>query len=171
MIMDMKFKFNSSGFTLVELLVVIAIIGVLASVALVAINPLEQIRRSQDQAAFSTAGAYVGALQAYSAAKGSMPWPVSCAAPAAGSALALSSMGGCTTAMITSGELKQGSTNQSVLTKLFLSEMTTGGVSSPVICFKPQSSQMVTDTVKNVYSQTGGACATPGTAACYICAF
>ncbi len=43
----MKNKF-SRGFTLIELLVVIAIIGVLASGVLVAINPLEQIKKARD---------------------------------------------------------------------------------------------------------------------------
>ena len=38
------------GFTLVELLVVIAIIGVLASVIVLVINPVELLRRSRDSA-------------------------------------------------------------------------------------------------------------------------
>lgn len=42
-------KFSSKkGFTLVELLVVIAVLGVLAAGVLVAIDPLEQLRRGRD---------------------------------------------------------------------------------------------------------------------------
>lgn len=39
---------KSSGFTLIELLIVIAVIGVLASVVLAVINPLEQLAKSRD---------------------------------------------------------------------------------------------------------------------------
>lgn len=39
---------NQVGFTLVELLVVIAVVGVLASIALISINPLAQFARARD---------------------------------------------------------------------------------------------------------------------------
>lgn len=172
---DMKFfsKLQSSkGFTLVELLVVIAIIGILAAGVLVAINPLEQIRRTQDQSLITTSQQYLGALNAYAAAKGSMPWGsvTGCTTPAS---TLVSNLGSCTTALISSGDLKQGSGDQTtVLSKLYLTETAgTGGVTSNVMCFRPTSSQVVTSTEKNRYTINGGTCATPGTTACYVCVF
>ncbi len=42
------------GFTLIELLVVIAVLGVLATVVIVAINPLQQLARTRDTGRIST---------------------------------------------------------------------------------------------------------------------
>jgi len=53
------------GFTLVELLVVIAVIGVLATVILVAINPLEQLARTRDAGRKQTLGQIGNAIQSY----------------------------------------------------------------------------------------------------------
>lgn len=50
---------NNKGFTLIELLIVIAVIGVLAAAVLIALNPLEQFKRSRDaglKEAISTIG-------------------------------------------------------------------------------------------------------------------
>ena len=46
--MKTKVNKNAKGFTLIELLVVIAIIGILAAVVLIALNPVEFLRRSRD---------------------------------------------------------------------------------------------------------------------------
>lgn len=45
---------REEGFTLIELLVVIAVLGVLATVVIVAINPLQQLARSRDTGRIST---------------------------------------------------------------------------------------------------------------------
>lgn len=71
---------SSSGFTLIELLVVIAVIGVLAAGILIAIDPLEQIRRAQDSSTKEQTAAVGRAVEAYyinsvagSSATGSYP--------------------------------------------------------------------------------------------------
>jgi len=53
------------GFTLVELLIVIAILGVLATVVLVAIDPIEQMARARDSGRKQTVAQYGHALEAY----------------------------------------------------------------------------------------------------------
>lgn len=56
---------SSKGFTLIELLIVIAVIGVLAAGVLVAINPLQQIRRANDTKIRSDIGQLTQAAQAF----------------------------------------------------------------------------------------------------------
>lgn len=63
------------GFTLIELLIVIAILGTIAVVALLAIDPLEQLRRSRDAGRLSTVAQLGHAVQGYAtgSADGSYP--------------------------------------------------------------------------------------------------
>jgi len=56
---------NKKGFTLIELLIVIVILGILAAALLSAINPLEQIRKSQDTSKKSDAAEVLNALERY----------------------------------------------------------------------------------------------------------
>lgn len=56
---------KSSGFTLIELLIVIAVIGVLASVVLAVINPLEQLAKSRDAGRRSSVAQLGKAMNAY----------------------------------------------------------------------------------------------------------
>ncbi|OGH11245.1 MAG: hypothetical protein A2857_06495 [Candidatus Levybacteria bacterium RIFCSPHIGHO2_01_FULL_36_15] len=53
------------GFTLVELLVVIAVLGILATVILVAVDPLEQFARGRDASRKTVVGQLGRALSAY----------------------------------------------------------------------------------------------------------
>lgn len=54
-----------SGFTLIELLIVIAILGLLATVVLVAINPLQQLARTRDAGRKSSVAQLGHAMEAY----------------------------------------------------------------------------------------------------------
>lgn len=62
-------KTTQKGFTLIELLVVIAVIGVLAGAIIVAVNPVEQLRRARDTQRKSAMGQLSTAVAAYYASK------------------------------------------------------------------------------------------------------
>jgi prepilin-type N-terminal cleavage/methylation domain-containing protein len=65
-----SFFIKTAGFTLIELLIVIAVIGVLATVVLVAIDPLEQLARSRDAGRKSSISQLSNAIQAYATVNG-----------------------------------------------------------------------------------------------------
>lgn len=53
------------GFTLIELLIVIAVLGVLATVVIVAINPLENLAKTRDAGRLNSVGQLGHALEAF----------------------------------------------------------------------------------------------------------
>lgn len=63
-------KTFQKGFTLIELLVVIAVIGVLAGAIIVAINPVDQLKRARDTQRISSTSQIAGAVSAFYASKG-----------------------------------------------------------------------------------------------------
>ena len=66
--------FSRLGFTMIELLVVIAVIGVLATVVLATLNPIEQINKSRDLGANTDAAQMVNALSRYFTSQEKFPW-------------------------------------------------------------------------------------------------
>lgn len=62
------------GFTLIELLIVITLLGILAVAVLSAINPVEQINRSNDTSSRSDAEQLINAIDRFYASKGYYPW-------------------------------------------------------------------------------------------------
>jgi prepilin-type N-terminal cleavage/methylation domain-containing protein len=67
------------GFTLIELLIVIVIIGILAAAVLAAINPIEQINKSQDTQTRANAREILNAAERYYTSVQQYPWDVTAA--------------------------------------------------------------------------------------------
>lgn len=66
--------YTKKGFTLIELIIVIAIIGVLASVLVVALNPIEQSNKSRDVAAKAALKSIHDLAIRFYYKTGYMPW-------------------------------------------------------------------------------------------------
>lgn len=64
----------SEGFTLVELLIVIALLGVIATIVIAAINPIEQANRASDAGLKADGSQMVSAIQRYYVSHSSYPW-------------------------------------------------------------------------------------------------
>ena len=143
------------GFTMIELLVVIAIIGILAVGLLSAINPVEQINKSNDTATKAAAKEFVAAAERYYTTKQYYPWQV---ASGAGQAVAWFNLSASTSdpdgatatqiaplpVLISSSEMKSNSVT--AITKagansevgMYLSMGATTS-DNPYLCFKPRS--------------------------------
>jgi len=67
-------KTLAQGFTLVELLIVIALLGVIATIVIAAINPLEQANRAADSGMKADASQIVSAIQRYYTTHNEFPW-------------------------------------------------------------------------------------------------
>lgn len=67
-------KTLAQGFTLVELLIVIALLGVIATIVIAAINPLEQANRATDSGMKADASQIVSAIQRYYTTHNEFPW-------------------------------------------------------------------------------------------------
>ena len=63
-----------TGFTLVELLIVIALLGVIATIVIAAINPIEQANRARDTRFKADGGQILSAIERYFTAKAEFPW-------------------------------------------------------------------------------------------------
>jgi len=69
-------RITAKAFTLVELLIVIALLGVIATIVIAAINPIEQANRSRDAGMKADASQLVSALQRYYTGFNNYPWTI-----------------------------------------------------------------------------------------------
>lgn len=172
---------NKVGFTLIELLVVIGILGVLAAALLAAINPVEQLNKSQDTAQKYAASQFTGAASRYYTTRGGLPWYTSTnggsncyGGGATLAAVPLSTLTTCITALVTMGELKQSYSSSTNMDTIYVTNPNpiTGSTSSTVVCFQPKSASQQKD--PNTRFAQNGALGTScksqgGTNNCYWC--
>ncbi len=180
-----KFR-TSSGFTLIELLVVIGILGVLASALVATIDPFEQLNKAQDSNLKNTSVEFLNANIRYYTTHNAMPWDTAANGGDANCNAAIPSTNptavplntissNCITALINEGELKQGFTTFSGLSKIFVTEPNpqTTRQNDIITCFKPSSKSQQKDAATR-YAQdgsTGVNCkSTGGNVDCYWCA-
>ncbi len=176
------FSASRRGFTLIELLVVLGILGILAAALLAAINPVEQLRKGQDTALKNIASEFVGATTSYYSTLNSLPWfsvangGANCYAGGNTlNAVALNSLAGCITTLVTNGELKASFQNTPNLSKVIVTNPNpqSGNAADVIACFQPQSNSQQLD-LNTKYTQTGAAgvsCKSQGGAnLCYWCA-
>jgi len=64
----------ASGFTLVELLIVISLLGIIATIVIATINPIEQANRARDTRFKSDGAELISAIDRYFASHSEFPW-------------------------------------------------------------------------------------------------
>lgn len=151
-------KTIARGFTLVELLIVIALLGVIATIVIAAINPIEQANRATDAGMKADASQIVSAIQRYYTSHGQYPWEVVTPGTYGSSDVAFDfasasnvNVGLCGASCATPGELITSNELQSgYLNKKFLSTTSgdgkiyvgkdTGASSTVFACWVPKSS-------------------------------
>ncbi|MEI6327260.1 MAG: prepilin-type N-terminal cleavage/methylation domain-containing protein [Candidatus Roizmanbacteria bacterium] len=160
-------KTFSRGFTLFEILIVVVIIGILATVLVASIDPLESIRKSNDTALITTLTNIENAFATYAANEGVMPWDDTTKAaclqtasfPAGFNAItnAMTNAGGNLAIQITGGGAAEGCVGQ-LITKKYLKESVLGALNTSrrnrvffsvikdaangdkaLLCFRPES--------------------------------
>jgi prepilin-type N-terminal cleavage/methylation domain-containing protein len=146
----------SRAFTLIELLIVIALISLLSTAAIVAINPLELMRRSQDAKVYE----FISEIYKVLSVKERFSQDYD-AEPLSSSVSTV-----LIDKLVEIGELKNHVKNHEYLAKIYLSVKKTGD--ELALCFRPSSVSFVNDLDKTHYSSDGiiNDTCTPN---CYTC--
>lgn len=174
-------QMTQKGFTLVELLIVIAILGIMAAALIATIDPIEQIRKSQDVDMKEKSVEFLNANTRYFTTHNALPWytvangGANCYTANTLATITLSNLTACITTLVSDGELKQGFSNASNLGQIAVTNPNpqTGSASDTTVCFMPQSKSQQKDanTRYNQNGSTGTSCkSTGGANNCYWCA-
>jgi prepilin-type N-terminal cleavage/methylation domain-containing protein len=172
-------RIKYAGFTLIELLVVIGILGILAAALLAAINPIEQLNKSQDAGLQSESEEFANAAISYYSAHNAYPWDSvanggqNCYSGGSTiSEIPLSQMPSCIQNMVSEGDLKSSFSSVSNLSQLFVDSDNLQFTGSIAVCFMPQSTTQQQD-ASTRFTKTdslGNDCKSQGgTGSCYWC--
>lgn len=156
--LPLKIKGLKEGFTLIELLIVITIVGVLAVAVLSAINPIEQIRRAQDQGMESDAAELLKATERYYTAFFEYPWDT-LGEPDPNQTLVRSSW---LTELVNKGEVKPQFVDRDSWGKIY----TTLAGTVVRLCFDPASSSFQKQADAAGKNRDGSSGCTSG---CFVC--
>lgn len=149
---------SPKGFTLIELLIVITIIGVLVVGILAAINPVEQVRRAQDQGIESDASEFLKACDRYYTAFFEYPWKASIPT----SPILVSSRPAWLTELKDKGEIKDVFVSRPSWSKIYITQTGT----NVYACFDPASTTFQKQADANGRFRAG---TTGCTSNCYDC--
>lgn len=159
----MSKNFVKKGFTLIELLIVVVILGILATVVIAALNPVEAINKSSDTSLKNDAGTLATVLDSYYATYQKWPWEDTAAADTPqliGAASPTFVVVGTTipawlTQLATSGEARTDfpSRQSHKKLKLFVDNQTAGQTKRYVLCFAPTSAAFITQARYNTSGQ------------------
>lgn len=159
----MSKNFVKKGFTLIELLIVVVILGILATVVIAALNPVEAINKSTDTTLKNDAGTLATALDSYYATYQAWPWGAT-NPQAPGTANPAFIVTGTTvpawlTALATSGEVRNDYPNRKSHQDLKLFYDATGNFYR--ICFSTASNAFTTEARYTASGQLAGTGVTP----------
>lgn len=189
LVMKLIRKNLSFGFTLVELLLVIALISILAGVLFVVIDPVEQVKKTNDVATKNAAREFLAANTRYYMARNAFPWfsaangGAACYSPASVptytlATVSLGNLATCIQNLISTGETKQSFSSPSTSSTIYITNPSpiTSNAADNVACFIPLSKSQQNDpntkysSDGSLYAVSGQNCISKGgTINCYLC--
>lgn len=150
------------GFTLIELLIVITIIGVLVVAILSAINPVEQIRRAQDQSLESDSAELLNAFERYYTAFYEYPWTALGQVNPSETLVSSANGSAWLTELVAKDEVKPQFKDRSSWSRIYVTQSGT----IVYICFDPASTTFQAQADAAGKTRSGSSGCTTG---CYIC--